>query len=46
VRLPGTLGALWKIRTKNHSKKMHRVGKVSAMEISKKARFNQLQSAA
>jgi hypothetical protein len=32
--------------TENHSKKMHTIGKVSAMENRKKARFNELQSAA
>ena len=45
-RLQGAESALWKVRTENHSQKVHGIGKVCAMEIRKKARFNQLQSAA
>ena len=34
---------LWKMRLKNHGKKVQKIGTVSAMGFSKNARFNRLQ---
>ena len=38
----GVAAELWKTGGENHSKKMHRIGKVSAMRNRNKARFQSI----